>query len=489
MISSGRGWSWSWLPLLCLLPLVRGQLEDDGDLLEVKVEEVSQDRAEKTAFTTLLLGGNKTEKVIESFSERTFCKNGIKSLPSIRFAASGCHVRNSGGSILMCGGRKDLFSLSSSCWMYSLEKESWEEADSLPVSVAGAATICQEDRMMMIGGVVEEDYYQDKNTEDYYDYNTEVATSQVLLYDFKSQKWDYGTSFPESIQGACGGSIDNMIIVTGGKNDRECSYGTDNVWMKKDSEWMKGPPMIHARFHHACHVTKIGHKTGLLVVGGLGPDNVGDRVEFMAISNALKEMHWTILPSLNQPHPNQPMIGNIGDHVMVVGGGGFPYPGGENVAEILTNNRWTSFKHVGVDRAFGLAIQVPEIFTEKCEMEPNYGGHHYFKRKGEMWLRNKIWFCNGDQLELPLEAKSSTELVVDRCTVPGCPYYQIPREHVTQAATLGCEVSSDLASVVCSIHCASGYRPLGGHNTRTCSRQTRTWDIRYLECQKEIKLV
>ena len=81
---------------------------------------------------------------------------------------------------------------------------------------------------------------QDKNTEDYYDYNTEVATSQVLLYDFKSQKWDYGTSFPESIQGACGGSIDNMIIVTGGKNDRECSYGTDNVWIKKDSEWMKG---------------------------------------------------------------------------------------------------------------------------------------------------------------------------------------------------------------------------------------------------------
>ena len=156
----------------------------------------------------------------------------------------------------MCGGRKDLFSLSSSCWMYSLEKESWEEADSLPVSVAGAATICQEDRMMMIGGVVEEDYYQvnvifkilaflffilqDKNTEDYYDYNTEVATSQVLLYDFKSHKWDYGTSFPESIQGACGGSMDNMVIVTGGKNDRECSYGTDNVWIKKDSEWMKG---------------------------------------------------------------------------------------------------------------------------------------------------------------------------------------------------------------------------------------------------------
>ena len=48
-----------------------------------------------------------------------------------------------------------------------------------------------------------------------------------------------------------------------------------------------------------------------------------------------------------------------------------------------------------------------------------------------MWLRNKIWFCNGDQLELPLEAKSSTELVVDRSRrnmiVKGAKYVQSPK--------------------------------------------------------------
>ena len=84
--------------------------------------------------------------------------------------------------------------------------------------------------------------HQDKNTGDYYDYNTEVATSQVLQYDFKSQKWEYGLSVPEPIQGACGVYVDDVVILTGGKNDMECSYGTDNVWIQKDGdyEWMKG---------------------------------------------------------------------------------------------------------------------------------------------------------------------------------------------------------------------------------------------------------
>ena len=142
--------------------------------------------------------------------------------------------------------------------------------------------------------------------------------------------------------------------------------------------------MKYARFHHACTVTEICGKTCLLVIGGLGPDNVGDRVEFMTMSSDIKDMYWTTLSSLNQPHPNQPVIGHLGDHLIVVGGGGFPYPGGENVAEILTDDqRWTTFKHVGVERAFGLAIKVPDFFTEKCQMEPNYGGHHYFKRKGK----------------------------------------------------------------------------------------------------------
>ena len=42
---------------------------------------------------------------------------------------------------------------------------------------------------------------------------------------------------------------------------------------------------------------------------------------------------------------------------MVIGGGGFPYPGGKGVAEILTEDEWTAFPYLGVDRSFGVNIQ------------------------------------------------------------------------------------------------------------------------------------
>ena len=150
--------------------------------------------------------------------------------------------------MLVCGGRENLFSLSSSCWRYSLDKQSWAEEGALPLAVAGAATICTGERMMMVGGVLEEDYYQDTgDTADHYDYSTEVATSQVLEYEAAMGKWELGPSVPENIQGACGVSLEDWVILTGGKNDKECSYGSDNVWILDSGKWKSGPQMNHAR--------------------------------------------------------------------------------------------------------------------------------------------------------------------------------------------------------------------------------------------------
>ena len=47
---------------------------------------------------------------------------------------------------------------------------------------------------------------------------------------------------------------------------------------------------------------------------------------------------------------------------MVIGGGGFPYPGGKGVAEILTEDEWTAFPYLGVDRSFGVNIQATKKF-------------------------------------------------------------------------------------------------------------------------------
>ena len=96
----------------------------------------------------------------------------------------------------------------------------------------------------------------------------------------------------------------------------------------------------------------------------------------------------------------------VGGHLAVVGGGGFPYPGGEDTAEVLTEEQeWRAFRYPGVDRAFGVGIQVklcevsqfvdsstqvPASVTENCEMEPNYGSHEYFRKQHEERLQGKV---------------------------------------------------------------------------------------------------
>ena len=232
-----------------------------------------------------------------------------------------------------------------------------------------------------------------------------------------------------------------------------------------------------------------------MVIGGLGPDNLGDSVEFLSTNKELEVMTWAIFHKLERPHPNQPIVSLLGGSLAVIGGGGFPYPGGEEMIETLTTDGWRSFKHVGVDRSFGLGIQVPASITHQSEMEPNFGGHSYFRRKGEASLRDQVWFCHGERLCLPLasdEDRHEVNNLVKSCTVPGCHYTGLPRyvkfyfqpqnlilrDLVTRAVTgLECGlVTRDL--VQCEVSCAPGHRAPGGLTTSSCIRGTGTWDIR-----------
>ena len=94
--------------------------------------------------------------------------------------------------------------------------------------------------------------------------------------------------------------------------------------------------MRHARFHHGCVLTTYEDNIGVMVMGGLGPDNDGDSVEFLQLSSDTLSHQWTLLASLSQPHPNQPIAAHLAGHTVLIGGGGYPYPGGENIAEMLT---------------------------------------------------------------------------------------------------------------------------------------------------------
>ena len=53
-------------------------------------------------------------------------------------------------------------------------------------------------------------------------------------------KWEYGLSIPEPVQGSCAVGMDDLIILTGGKNDKQCEYGSDDVWILEKDKWKKG---------------------------------------------------------------------------------------------------------------------------------------------------------------------------------------------------------------------------------------------------------
>ena len=128
--------------------------------------------------------------------------------------------------------------------------------------------------MILLGGVTEEDYYQgeDKDSGDFYDYSTEVATDQVLEFDRKNEIWTEGSSLPEPLQGGCGLAWEGKMMVMGGKNDKECSYGTRRVllWDEESRMWTDGPRMNHPRFHHGCAIMEMDGQIGAVVAGGLG---------------------------------------------------------------------------------------------------------------------------------------------------------------------------------------------------------------------------
>ena len=73
--------------------------------------------------------------------------------------------------------------------------------------------------MILLGGVMEEDYYQGEDIEggDYYDYSTEVSSSLAFEFDMRTKSWKEGLSLPEKLQEGCGLATDQIECLCGMK--------------------------------------------------------------------------------------------------------------------------------------------------------------------------------------------------------------------------------------------------------------------------------
>jgi len=495
----------------CLLPLIVmqnisegseqhigyiGQLENiwanvDVDVTIEAVEENNFDDDFKEVElqnkfpATLVLGGNKSIHSIESFSGNSFCPKALPQLPSSRFAASGCYFPSS-DSILVCGGRENILSLTSSCLLFTNDKQTWEEAWPLPAAVAGAATLCIGDKMLLIGGVIEEDYYQGEDSEGeyYYDYSTEVATVQAVEFDMQTKTWTDSISLQEPLQGACGVAFDEELFIIGGKNDKDCNYGSDQVLWRNIREdfWKQGPTMNQAKFHHGCAISEYQGNSGIVTAGGIGLHSFGESVEFLYIDHGKPANSWISLPKLTTSHPHAPTIGHLGMKMFVHGGVGDPYQDEEDKTEILVDGKWKPISGLGISRSFGLGISVPDSWTDDCRMKPNFGVHPYFKKIGQNQLNNYFWICNEDKLQIPFEPLNSSSRFLrnNGCTVPGCQFSRVP-QNLIKAGNFSCQVRNT-SLVECQISCKDGYTPLEGRTSNICTRDNQRWKNDFLEC-------
>ena len=70
---------------------------------------------------------------------------------------------------------------------------------------------------------------------------------------------------------------------------------------------------------------------GIFVVGGRGDAyNKANSAEFLSFEPTKGGPKWVELPFLRKPHPNMPGASFIDGTLYVIGGGGIPFPGGEN---------------------------------------------------------------------------------------------------------------------------------------------------------------
>lgn len=145
---------------------------------------------------------------------------------------------------------------------------------------------------------------------------------------------------------------------------------------------------------------------GLVVAGGLGAqEHHGVTAQFLHLTNNSCDIdqelgQWQSLPIMLYSHPYSPAVAQVGSDLVVAGGGGYPFPGGERMVEYYHGSKWFAFKALRSDHTFGMAFMAPRSWFSGCNLTPNYGIHTYFQIKTRRRLRRHKWICQGGHLRI-----------------------------------------------------------------------------------------
>lgn len=320
----------------------------------------------------------------------------------------------------------------------------------------------------------------------YYDYVVEEAGNGIMMYDPLKDEWNVTNSvLPSARQGSCALVVKGKIILIGGKGHQEEVHGSDKVWefdpetkeWNKDQRWAS---MKRQRYYHACTLGMFNDEKGIFVVGGRGDEyNQGNTAEFLPLETFKGPSKWLELPFLRKPHPNMPAANFMDGKLFVLGGGGFPFPGGENTVEIFDGVKWSSFTSLKPERTFASSIKVPSKWFSTCEMEPNLGIHKYHQKKTVEMLKGKQWLCMGEHLKM---SEQDEAVMIGGCTVPGCHYPHFFSHHVNSSTIRSLRVRGGRLScqhadegtpanrIECRLTCKKGWRNVQSVGVTICTR-------------------
>lgn len=365
-------------------------------------------------------------------------------------------------SLIYCGGRQDLLQINAECWRLDLGNDqeisnsSWEVTDDLPRALAGAASIGLDDKLWVFGGVVEEDFYQNRAINDnidyydnqiqheYYDYvveetgngnyfksfklNSKLVFLDVFVYDSVSGKWEGSDQLPMPLQGSCAVEHKGKIFLLGGKNEKDFPTGSNQVWQfdPETKVWNTHtwPKMINNRYYHGCTLFSNNGQVAIAIGGGQGCFNCSEKVEFLELPNEndLEKgveslegiVKWNQLANTNFPHAFMPAMAFVDGFLYIIGGGEFALSMSGDKIERFQDGKWWSFGHAPV-RTFGSSLTLPKDWLKGCDLEPNLGIHDYYQRRTQDKLKGKKWLCFNDNLLLSDQEQGCVILITKHC--------------------------------------------------------------------------